>query len=75
MSSHGVQGAESAAWDNARAAGTPTVGWFVRRSALWMGIMILALVLACTLYGLASQVGANDALHGAAKAPSPELKI
>jgi hypothetical protein len=60
MTSHGAQGAQSAAWDGARAPETPTVGWFVRRSALWMGIMIVAVVLACTLYALASQVGAED---------------
>ncbi len=74
MNSHGVQGAEGAAWDKARASGTPTVGWFVRRSALWMGIMVVALVLACTLYAFASQVGANDA-RTAPKAHSPEFKI
>jgi hypothetical protein len=39
-----------------------------------MGIMIVALVLACTLYALASQVGAND-VRGMPKAPSPEFKI
>jgi hypothetical protein len=33
----------------------------MRRSALWMGIMIIALVMACTLYALASQVGADNA--------------
>jgi hypothetical protein len=74
MTSHGAQGVEGEAWDGARAPGTPTVGWFVRRSALWMGIMILALVMACTLYGLASQVGADDG-RGIPKGPSPEIKV
>jgi hypothetical protein len=73
MTSHGAQGAQSTTWDDARASSTPTVGWFVRRSALWMGTLILAIVLACSLYGLASQVGANDA-H-VPKAPSPEFKV
>lgn len=73
MTSHGAQGAQSVAWDDARASGTPTVGWFVRRSALWMGIMVVALVLACTLYGLASQVGANDTRIP--RAPTPEFKV
>ena len=74
MNSHGAQGVQSAAWNGARAPGTPTVGWFVRRSALWMGIMVVALVLACTLYAFASQVGANGA-RGVPRAPSPEFKI
>lgn len=74
MTSHGAQGVQSAAWDDARASGTPTVGWFVRRSALWVGIMIVALVLACTLYAVVSQVGADN-VRGVPKAPSPEFKI
>ena len=74
MTSQGAQGAQSAVWNESKVPGTPTVGWFVKRSALWMGIMIVALVLACTLYGLASQVGAKDT-RGVPKAPSPTLKI
>ncbi len=74
MTSQGAQGAQSAAWDDARASGTPTVGWFVRRSALWMGIMIVAVVMACTLYAFASQVGADD-VRGAPKVPSPQIKV
>ncbi|MET0408068.1 MAG: hypothetical protein ABW006_06830 [Hyphomicrobium sp.] len=74
MTSHGAQGAQSAAWDDAGASSPPTVGWFVRRSALWMGIIVVALVFACSLYALASQVGAND-VRGIPKAPSPEFKI
>lgn len=74
MTSHGAQGGQSAAWGDARASKTPTVGWFVRRSALWVSIMALALVLACTLYGFASQVGAND-VRGVPKAPPPEFKV
>ncbi len=74
MTSHGAQGAQSAAWDGARAPETPTVGWFVRRSALWMGIMIVAVALACTLYAFASQVGADE--HGAPKAATAQtLKV
>jgi hypothetical protein len=73
MTTRGGQGAQSAAWDDTRASGTLTIGWFVRRSALWMGIMVAALVFACTLYALASQVGANDAR--VPKAPSPEFKV
>lgn len=73
MTTRGAQGAQSAAWNDTRASGTLTIGWFVRRSALWMGIMVAALVFACTLYALASQVGANDAR--VPKAPSPEFKV
>ena len=60
-------------WDDAPASETPTVGWFVRRSALWMGIVVLSVFMACALYGLASQVGANDARIP--KAPMPEFKV
>lgn len=73
MTNHGAQRAQGAAWDSARASETPTVGWFVRRSAQWMGIVILALVLACSLYALASQVGANDS-H-VSKTPASEFKV
>lgn len=45
----------------------------MRRSALWMGIMVVALVLACTLYAVASQ-GASD-IRGIPKNPAPELKV
>lgn len=74
MTSHGAQGAQSAAWDSTPVSAIPTVGWFVRRSALWVGIMVAALVLACTLYAVASQVG-PDGAHAVPKAPSPEIKI
>ncbi|MFT3731155.1 MAG: hypothetical protein QM780_06980 [Hyphomicrobium sp.] len=73
MTSHGAQGAESPGWDDARASRIPTVGWFVRRSALWMVIMAIALILACTLYGVASQGGANDARIP--KPPLSEFKV
>jgi hypothetical protein len=39
-----------------------------------MGVMVVALVLACTLYALASRVGANGA-GGVPRGPSPEFKI
>jgi hypothetical protein len=75
MNNQGAQGAQSAAWDEAHSSGTPTVGWFVRRSALWMGIMIVSVVMACTLYALASQVGAGDARGVMPKIPTPEIKV
>ncbi len=73
MTSHGAQEAEGAAWNEARADEVPTVGWFVRRSALWMGIMVVALVMACTLYAVASQ-GASE-IRGAPEEPLTELKV
>ncbi|MBS0250337.1 MAG: hypothetical protein JSR78_04660 [Proteobacteria bacterium] len=73
MTTESAQRVQGAAWEDARASGTLTVGWFVRRSALWMGIMVAALVLACTLYGVASQVGADGARLP--RAPSPEFKV
>jgi hypothetical protein len=39
-----------------------------------MGIMVVSLVMACTLYALASQVGADDA-RGVPKVPPPEFKV
>ena len=71
MTIHGAHGAQEAVWDEKRPAPTLTVGWFVRRSALWLGIMIVALILACSLYAFASQGGEG---HGAKGTPS-ESKI
>lgn len=74
MINQGAEAAQSAAFDGVRASQTPTVGWFVRRSALWMGIIIVAVALACTLYALASQVGVDDILE-APQAAGPTLKV
>ena len=60
MINQGADAAQSAAFDGVPASSIPTVGWFVRRSALWIGILTVAVVFACTLYALASQVGADD---------------
>ena len=67
MINQGAEAAQSAAFDGVRASSIPTVGWFVRRSALWVGILTAAVVFACTLYALASQVGADDI-----RVPRPE---
>ncbi|WP_045835934.1 hypothetical protein [Hyphomicrobium sp. 99] len=73
MINHGAEAAQSAAFESVSTSPTPTVGWFVRRSALWIGIITVAIVFACTLYALASQVGANDIqVH---KAAEPTLKV
>ncbi|HET6390639.1 hypothetical protein [Hyphomicrobium sp.] len=66
MITQGAEAAQNAAFDDVRAS-TPTVGWFVRRSALWISILTVAVVFACTLYALASQVGADDT-----RMPQPE---
>ncbi|CAA2140830.1 hypothetical protein [Hyphomicrobium sp. ghe19] len=75
MINQGAEAAQSAAFDGVRASQTPTVGWFVRRSALWMGIIIVAIVLACTLYALASQVGADDIREAPTGTAGPTLKV
>ena len=75
MINQGAEAAQSAAFDSVRASQTPTVGWFVRRSALWMGIIIVAIVLACTLYALASQVGADDIRDAPRDTAGPTLKV
>jgi len=73
MINQGAEAAQSAAFDGVSTTPVPTVGWFVRRSALWMGIITLAIVLACTLYALASQVGADDIR--VPRAAEPTLKV
>jgi hypothetical protein len=75
MINEGAEAAQGAAFDSVRASQTPTVGWFVRRSALWMGTIIVAVVLACALYALASQVGANDIRDVPTANPAPTLKV
>ena len=74
MTTHGASPAQTAAWNNQRRVGAPTVGWFVRRSALWAGIVIVAVVAACALYAIASGVG-TDAVHAAPKAVAHPLKV
>jgi len=53
--------------------GTPTVGWFVRQSALWVGIVAIAVVLACGLYAMASTSGPSHA-RASAKVMAPPIK-
>jgi hypothetical protein len=65
-----VRGTPSAdqpvAWDDVRKIGVPTVGWFVRQSALWAGIVAIAVTLACALYSVAGDAGAG---HGPVQGP------
>jgi len=74
MTTHGAPPAQSAAWDDERAADTPTVGWFVRRSALWAAIVLAAVISACALYSIASDVGASD-VKIPARAQAAPLKV
>jgi hypothetical protein len=46
----------------------------VRRSALWAGIVVAAVVSACALYAIASNVGA-DAVRAAPKVAVHPLKV
>lgn len=80
MINQGAEAAQSAAFDGVRASPIPTVGWFVRRSALWISILTAAVVFACSLYALASQAGTDDVRvplpHSAdPMAAEPALKV
>jgi hypothetical protein len=74
MTTHGASPAQTAAWNKERSVGPPTVGWFVRRSALWASIVIIAVVSACALYAIASGVG-TDNVHAAPKVSTHPLKV
>lgn len=73
MTTQGATSAQSAAWNDEHKPAAPTVGWFVRRSALWAGIVVVAVISACALYAIASDVGAGD-VRAAPKAQQP-LKV
>jgi hypothetical protein len=47
---------EGAALENESAHGVRTLGWFVRRSALWLGVVAAGVILACLVYAAASDV-------------------
>ena len=72
MTVHEVPSGQSA-WEDGRVVGTPTVGWFVRQSALWVGIVAIAVVLACGLYAMASTSGPSHA-RASAKVMAPPIK-
>jgi hypothetical protein len=54
MDIHGGTPSQSAAWGDEPRVSVPTIGWFLRRSALWMCIVAVAVVLACALYAAAA---------------------
>jgi hypothetical protein len=64
--------AEDAAWVDQSRLAVPTIGWFVRRSALWAGIVIAAVALACAFYSIAS--GFED-VHAAPQQAQGPLKV
>jgi hypothetical protein len=72
MTVHEVPSGQSV-WDDRRVARAPTVGWFVRQSALWVGIVAIAVVLACGLYAIASTSGTSHA-RASAKVTAPPIK-
>lgn len=53
MTTHGAP-ARSEVWHHEQ-DGAPTLAWFVRRSVLWVAIVISAVALACALYAVASK--------------------
>gem|GEM_PF-5192182 len=52
MTTYGASSAQSAAWDSKTKSGAPTVGWFLRRSALWAAIVVAGIISACALYAI-----------------------
>jgi hypothetical protein len=73
MTSYGAP-AQSAAWDNQDRSEAPTIGWFVRRSALWAAIVLAGVISACALYAVATDSGA-DAMRAIPKAAASPLKV
>jgi hypothetical protein len=74
MSTHGVSSAQSAAWDSKQKSGTPTLSWFVRRSALWATIVVVAVISACALYAVVSGAEPAD-MHATPKPAANPLKV
>jgi hypothetical protein len=61
------------AWENGNLPGVPTIGWFVRRSALWVGIVAIAVMLACGLYAVVSKAGTSHP-RASANTTAPSIK-
>lgn len=74
MTISGATSTESSAWDSDVQSVAPTIGWFLRRSALWAAIVLAAVVFACALYALATDVGASG-VRGQPSAMAEPLKI
>jgi hypothetical protein len=63
---------EIAVSENESAHGVRTLGWFVRRSALWLGVVAAGVILACLVYAAASDAGSPAALPGT-EAAQPKI--
>jgi hypothetical protein len=70
MDIHGGAPSQSAAWGDEPRVSVPTIGWFLRRSALWMCIVAVAVVLACALYAAAADTAPSQT-PAVAKISSP----
>jgi hypothetical protein len=73
MTSYGAS-AQSAAWDGQDKSGAPTIGWFVRRSALWAAIVMAGVISACALYAIVTDSGAGG-IRAIPKAVASPLKV
>jgi hypothetical protein len=60
MAAHGGPAVEETGWEKRSIAAAPTIGWFLRRSALWAGILLIGIVFACALYAFASDTTAGS---------------
>jgi hypothetical protein len=63
---------EVAALENESVRGVRTVGWFIRRSALWLGVVAAGVILACLVYAAASDV---DGSTGVPKPEAAQTKV
>jgi len=61
MTIYGATSAQGAAWDGKEKSGAPTVGWFLRRSALWAAIVVAGIISACALYAIVANAEATSA--------------
>ena len=74
MTTYGASSAQGAAWNGKDSSGTPTIGWFVRRSALWAAIVLAGVVSACALYSIVNDAGASG-VRITPKAAAHPLKV
>jgi hypothetical protein len=72
MTTYGAS-AQRAAWDSNRSE-TPTIGWFLRRSALWAAIVVAGVISACALYAIVTSSGA-EGVRAIPKAVAQPLKV
>ena len=73
MTTYGASSAQSAAWDGKQSE-TPTIGWFLRRSALWAAIVVAGVISACALYAIVTSTGAQG-VRAIPKAVAQPLKV